>query len=149
MRSVTYGLAFLLIPSLMAFAPLGSIGHNVELVSCETTCAPVGGGQNIEHYTFWNLNGEQEYGEEGWHFYTKTGSCAEEHPDCVEADLDIDALMLAVASADLDALGDVVAAQGGAVLVNTMRGELQAYGCGGDVVASLPLSPSQLSGLTQ
>ena len=83
-----------------------------------------------------------------------TGSCEDWHPISSLcggfASLDTEAraaLWLAATSDDAESIRRVLADYPDALKLNSARAALQVYGCDGDIVASIPLSPTRVAAL--
>ncbi len=119
---------------------------------CETGCNPVGDGENTDHYTFWNLNGEysgttpESHPER--HFKTLDGDCSSAHNVCDGGnEEDFEQLRLAVARGDDGAAVVLMRVLGDAAIINESRRVIQLMTCKGLVAVNLPLSRSMLHAL--
>jgi hypothetical protein len=166
-------LAFFLLPALVAFSAddegkdaiggkaaesvLGNSAVEAELPSfseCETGCNNMGSGSNLEHYCFWDLGGDVGDPEDGhlkWHWEGLPDDWRDWHEECEPSEEvpeeDIEELALALAAEDMDATVALFDGLADRVFLNSERSMVQAFGCTGLIVASLPLSFEQLRAL--
>jgi hypothetical protein len=149
------------LPALVAFSADGGRKDTIGISladqdpECETGCNNMGRGRNGEHYSFWDISEDARADPPGdhpkWHWKGLPGTCNTWHPLCpgVEGvpEEDIEGLALALAVDDRDAMIALVDGMADRVFLNSERSMVQALGCGGFVIANLPLSPEQLRAL--
>lgn len=149
------------LPALVAFSASGgekatigiSLAHQDP--ECETGCNNMGRGRNGEHFSFWDISKDARADPPGdhpkWHWGGLSGNCDTWHPQCggpgEVPEENIEGLALALATDNRAAMVALVDGMADGVFLNSERSMVQALGCDGLVIASLPLSPEQLRAL--